>query len=117
MNKDIAMQWVEALESGKYVQGKGALDAGGMQCCLGVLCKLAPVEITRPSEESGRTYYCGKHHYTPAEVSEWAGAQSAECRFFKDESGYVNDLSGLNDQGNHDFNAVAALIRKYWEQL
>lgn len=45
MKKKIALQWAEALRSGKYKQGKKALkyktSAGVVRhCCLGVLCDL-----------------------------------------------------------------------------
>lgn len=30
--------WAEALRSGEFVQGKGALRGGGKYCCLGVAC-------------------------------------------------------------------------------
>ncbi len=43
MNKAIKKQWVDALRSGKYVQGKRALHILDPTtfCCLGVLCELA----------------------------------------------------------------------------
>lgn len=33
-------QWVTALRSGDYIQGKSALQYGGNYCCLGVLCEV-----------------------------------------------------------------------------
>ncbi len=43
MNPEIREQWIEALLSGKYQQGKGRLKSitgGEKHCCLGVLCEL-----------------------------------------------------------------------------
>ncbi|MES2366991.1 MAG: hypothetical protein V4563_14040 [Pseudomonadota bacterium] len=40
MNIPLAKQWVAALRSGKYKQGKGKLRRGDEFCCLGVLCDL-----------------------------------------------------------------------------
>lgn len=41
MNPDIKRQWVEALRSGQYRQGrKQLLDPEGQYCCLGVLTDL-----------------------------------------------------------------------------
>lgn len=41
MNKDVKSQWVSALRSGEYEQGRGRLERDGKFCCLGVLCDLA----------------------------------------------------------------------------
>lgn len=38
MNKKAKQQWIDALRSGKYKQGKGCLmDTNKANCCLGVL--------------------------------------------------------------------------------
>lgn len=58
MNQEIKKQWVEALRSGKYEQGQGRLDYEGKQCCLGVLCKIAPENIvSRKTGFSGGILY------------------------------------------------------------
>ena len=36
----IQKQWVKALESGKFEQGKSALCYENKYCCLGVLCEI-----------------------------------------------------------------------------
>jgi hypothetical protein len=33
-------EWLQALESGKYMQGRKWLNKGGNMCCLGVACEL-----------------------------------------------------------------------------
>ncbi len=38
MNPDIKEDWLEALRSGEYEQGRYYLDRSDKQCCLGVLC-------------------------------------------------------------------------------
>lgn len=47
LNQTIKQRWVEALRSGMYQQGTGALKqetpAGVKYCCLGVLCELKEV--------------------------------------------------------------------------
>ena len=41
MNQEIKAKWVNALRSGDYEQGQGALkNPDGQYCCLGVLCDL-----------------------------------------------------------------------------
>jgi hypothetical protein len=38
MNAAVKAKWLEALRSGEYEQGMGALKKDGKYCCLGVLC-------------------------------------------------------------------------------
>jgi len=57
MNPEVKAQWIEALESGEYTQGRGALtkvgpDGSRSHCCLGVLTDLA-VKAGK-CEETGR---------------------------------------------------------------
>ncbi len=42
MSMELGKRWVEALRSGKYVQGRGGLrdNKNNTYCCLGVLCDL-----------------------------------------------------------------------------
>jgi hypothetical protein len=44
MNKNWKKKWVEALRSGKYKKGRGALKNRGRYCCLGVLCDIGPTK-------------------------------------------------------------------------
>jgi hypothetical protein len=45
LTKDIVLKWIEALRSGKYPQGHGALRSSDGYCCLGVLCDVLPSEV------------------------------------------------------------------------
>lgn len=59
MKEDVAKQWVEALRSGEFKQGRGRLkreafdpDGSGAQmgythCCLGVLCEIIGAKETQ----------------------------------------------------------------------
>ena len=49
-----APDWVKALRSGDYEQGKEALCKGGSFCCLGVLCEI--LELPKV-DHSGAIYY------------------------------------------------------------
>ena len=40
MTPEFKAQWIAALRSGKYEQGKGRLREGDKFCCLGVACDL-----------------------------------------------------------------------------
>lgn len=46
MDQEIKKQWLDALRSGKYAQGKSKLKnvSNGEYCCLGVLCEVMGVE-------------------------------------------------------------------------
>jgi hypothetical protein len=48
MHPEIKQQWIDALRSGKYTQGRGALRSQGNRfCCLGVLCDILPDELVK----------------------------------------------------------------------
>lgn len=52
MDADIRQQWVDALRSGKYEQGRRLLrDANGNYCCLGVLCDIFPSVVWERVEQ------------------------------------------------------------------
>ena len=57
MKKTFKKQWVEALRSGKFRQGAGALYEDRTYCCLGVLCKVSGMDarsirkVTDPDED------------------------------------------------------------------
>jgi hypothetical protein len=40
MDKELKEKWVEALRSGRYVQGEVHFERGDKFCCLGVLCEV-----------------------------------------------------------------------------
>lgn len=60
LKPEIKQQWVEALRSGEYKQGKGALRLIGKEqdsfCCLGVLCDKSNVGEWRVRENSYKAY-------------------------------------------------------------
>lgn len=49
MDKDVKEDWLEALRSGEYVQGRGFLDKNDKQCCLGVLCDVMDLPFVAES--------------------------------------------------------------------
>ena len=61
MNQEFKKEWVAALRSGEFIQGKNALCADGKYCCLGVACELlhrkglTPKRVSKTSENI--TYY------------------------------------------------------------
>lgn len=115
MNPEIKAKWLEALRSGEYKQGKGALvEVKGDErfyCCLGVLCDLAAKEgVTR--EADGGTLGVGfmdrgavEHGILPLRVQEWAGLAGPNP-VVRGEA-----LAVRNDQGE-SFDEIADVIEE-----
>lgn len=76
MKEEIAKRWADALDSGEYEQGHGALrTASGKFCCLGVLCDLYAKDTgNKWSDVGGGLHLEGESSYLPEKVCEWAGA-------------------------------------------
>lgn len=105
MNQEVRTEWVQALRSGKYDQGEGALketsDTGRAKyCCLGVLCDLAVkhgiAEITAV-DDYGNTFYGTDHAnassaFLPKPVQEWAAVDPSGS--FDDDAVYTDFDSG-----------------------
>lgn len=116
MKREIAMQWAEALESGKYEQGKSALQRGDAYCCLGVLCAIVPEGVAKRTVNCyGETCYDGDSAGLPRSIMKWSG--------LKDSLGLVTfkkgplSLANLNDSRNRSFKRIAKYIRRNWERL
>lgn len=119
MNPEIKQLWVDALRSGDYEQGKGALVMGNKYCCLGVLCDLAikagvPIthikNVSLPpqggdqfSDENGPTVV----GLLPELVVKWAHLDSCDPQVVNGSC--ASRLSLVNDDG-FDFNTIADLI-------
>lgn len=54
MNPEVKVRWLEALRSGKFKQGNGALCNEGGYCCLGVLCEIEGKLVEVP--DGGRVH-------------------------------------------------------------
>lgn len=143
VNKRAIKLWVDALRSGRFVQGRWSLHEtsaeGDKFCCLGVACLLAiedGVPVTRKIRRLDRQRF---------DVSEYPSEKWAERNpndsnwslvFYNGESIFLPDavrkwlglysenphvgkknsaelLSGLNDDGV-SFNEIADAIEKEW---
>lgn len=118
MDPEIKKAWVEALRSGRYQQGKGALHRKGLPddqfCCLGVLCELA-VEAGQAErfEHAGGLlvfYRAGNRlsGFLPDGVAVWAGLTSSTPRV-EVVPNVISNLVDLNDEGM-SFTEIADLI-------
>lgn len=120
MNPEIKEQWIEALLSGEYKQGKHSLRSfDDMFCCLGVLCDLAVKAgvIPEPEEAFDTCYsYLGSCSALPEAVVEWAGMKNGLKGDRAAHVGYGSYgrhgvLSLDNDTGK-TFEEIAEIIRK-----
>lgn len=114
MNSDVKQQWVAALRSGEFTQGRTKLktertDMAPKHCCLGVLCELHDRQKAIPQSFQS---IAGE---LPDHVMEWAGLEEANPYINRPAySSYANEykvhLSFLNDIENLDFGQIADLI-------
>jgi hypothetical protein len=124
MNAEIAKQWVTALRSGEYTQGKRRLklqyqNEPVQHCCLGVLCELAAkARVIPPSESLGTVYIT--HSFgeettgLPGEVLHWASMNDSLGYFYTDYG--KESLAELNDRGS-TFEDIAVVIENNVERL
>lgn len=115
-------KWVEALRSGEYEQGKGALrvytDGEDAFCCLGVACDLA----VRSGEGnwSGGYFYSvsgdpGNFQVLPKSIQDWLGLTNDSAILgtpleYGTEGGHAWLLTELNDHVGYSFAQIADLI-------
>ena len=108
MDATIAKQWVEALRSGKYKQGKLSLKDGDGYCCLGVLCDISPYKAINSFDL-----------YLPDIVRVWAKIWSRNGRLkstVRHRNQELSSLVGANDFGM-SFDEIADIIEQRYLEL
>ena len=114
-------QWVEALRSGKYKQGRGQLRFKNEYCCLGVLC-----DISKLGKWVSQDGFCDYEYTTsssqdsctsslPSPVMEWANLRSVLGRFNPRKNSTT--LVKINDDRGKSFVEIADIIEKNWEKM
>lgn len=121
MNPDIKAQWVAALRSGEYKQGRDRLRRGDEFCCLGVLCHLAGVAgAVEPAKvvaeyPKARYYYVDNGYAEPSvlpgAVMSWAGLDDPNPSVAGLELSAYND--GTDFVKPHSFGLIADLIEEH----
>lgn len=122
MNADVVKKWVDALESGKYLQTTGCLleqksDKQGdcAFCAVGVLVDLYVQAKGKEWQfDSGDTYgYMNGYYMTlPPEVVEWAGITNHERNLIEiSETSVVS----LNDSCLKTFPEIAMFIKEKFQ--
>lgn len=67
-------EWIAALRSGEYEQGKGALYRSGRYCCLGVGCVVAQIPSTLGVQ--GFLWFADNAEYAPEAVIDYLALHS-----------------------------------------
>lgn len=121
MNKRVKTKWVKALRSGKYEQGKGALNSGdGKWCCLGILTDLYIKEKGGKwkTMKGENCTFRKESELPPICVMKWAGLPDRNPDVsIKGKSDTIS-LATLNDGDKDDsvrsrnFTKIANLIEK-----
>jgi hypothetical protein len=103
LNKEQFNKWIEALDSGKYKQGIGALQDENKYCCLGVACR-----ILIPNEKLMFKYGNSMAGGMPAQqeaAPQWLKDISTN---FKRKTG--KEISEMNDDLKLKFPEIATML-------
>ncbi|MEK6860402.1 MAG: hypothetical protein AABY07_00385 [Nanoarchaeota archaeon] len=121
MKQEIAEKWADALESGKYQQGKGGLHKDNQFCCLGVLCDIFSRENNKrwiSDDISPFNSILGKDDILPSKVKRWAGMKSATGILKSNDLVTYNDApQQVKKRKDFNFKDIAGLIRRNWKKL
>lgn len=117
MKAEVKKQWINALESGEYLQTTGCLlqqqgNGDCAFCAVGVLVDLY-VRDTNAEwqfDEDGEFGYMNGYYMTlPPEVIKWAGISDDECHLIENGDGSVVHL---NDNEHESFEVIAGFIEE-----
>jgi len=127
MNLELIREWVEALRSGKYEQGRLALRSkDDKYCCLGVLCDIAKDRLSLEWTLKGR-YYIESNNCTilPSSLLEllgiggYLGSISIDATKLSPEYGIPKNstfitLVELNDYYKLSFTQIADILEQHY---
>ena len=112
---EMRKQWIEALRSGDYKQGREYLCKDGNYCCLGVACDLF-AEIKEP-QLNGTVAFDGATTALPFALVELLGLKSPTGIFAETitvmKDGHprkFGELTTLNDIGRQTFEEIANVL-------
>ena len=114
--ENLVVEWIKALRSGEYKQGKHALcsvvEGENRYCCLGVLCEVDP-DIKKRLSLDGKEYYFYEISNTQLEASAYL-PKSANI-VLEDGAGHskglpIYSLPQLNDNKLMSFDKIASLL-------
>lgn len=115
-------EWINALRSGKYAQGKSYLRLGDEFCCLGVACDLQkPILGEWYDDGTGGEYTIAGPAFLPKQAQElyriateggdYSDAVSFDYSFTTFDYSFTTSLATLNDAG-YTFAEIADIIER-----
>ena len=106
MNKEVKEKWLEALRSGEYKQGRGALrNKDDEYCCLGVLC-----DVVKGSDGVQMSWADDGNLWT---LGSFIGYPPPRVMYLADlNSGQVLQLITRNDDWGNTFEEIADYIEE-----
>lgn len=113
------LRWIEALESGKYKQGRRCLESSdGKNCCLGVACRLFDAPVVEDDSTSfvifGTDADCSSG-IPPRDIVRKLALRSPGGKII-DGHAIGSALVGANDSGA-TFTEIAAFCRAHPEAV
>jgi len=120
VNRERVRLLVDALRSGRFEQGIGALERNGRHCCLGVACVVARengLALTTGTDDDAVVFGLGPVNspewsedsrlaHLPRSVMEWYGFDDT-CPDLDDGTGDFESAVELNDHLRYDFDRIA----------
>lgn len=122
MKKEIMQDWVKALRSGEYKQGRESLRSQDRYCCLGVLCDLYAKGVEDAPEWDPLDGYMNMFTCLPKGVQDWAEMVSQDGQYSEEEARlrYLvidNDGDPECSEEPKSFAEIADIIEARWEEL
>lgn len=110
-------EWVAALRSGKYKQGKYALkNKKDEYCCLGVACEVAGIKASEYPDEDTIYQFDGMIEHLDESTLNYFGI--ADYGFYNQNNNIQNNsLIKLNDTEGYNFDQIADVIESEPEGL
>lgn len=114
---EIKAEWIKALRSGEYEQGRIGLRHGDTYCCLGVLCDIAVRHGIIPVRNVSKQYLYGDDAGTPPQaLVQWAFGTDKyipkDQYIVKTPSYGRRNLIFCNDVARYTFTEIANLIER-----
>lgn len=113
MDPTVKVKWLEALRSGKYEQGNGALRRveGNAFCCLGVLADVCGEKWSL--HPSGTKYQLeGDIHFWATNTPSYGTLTDQFCQSVGLPVAARTELVSLNDQKRKSFKEIAVYIEE-----
>jgi len=106
-------EWIAALRSGKYKQGRNALCKDGKYCCLGVACEIKN-QLIDSSIDDHKITKKAEQYLMPEELwfKRTFGFQANSALFKINKQADDYTLAILNDIYNLSFKKIANLLEK-----